>query len=72
MMYEGVPPNDPLQVDRKAQNTMNNDNSDANGIPPARQVGRKRSIDESSLTPEEKLKLERRRAYNRQSAQQGT
>lgn len=39
--------------------------------PPAQNVGRKRMIDESILSPEEARKLEERRAYNRQCAAQG-
>jgi len=39
--------------------------------PPAQNVGRKRMIDESTLSPEEARKLEERRAYNRQCAAQG-
>lgn len=40
-------------------------------IPPARQVGRNRQVDETTLSPEEARKLEVRRAYNRKSAAQG-
>jgi hypothetical protein len=38
----------------------------------AKGVGRKRTIDESLLDPEELRKLESRRAYNRQCAAKGT
>jgi len=41
------------------------------GVPPAKNVGRKRTIDESTLNPEEARKLETRRAYNRQCAAKG-
>ena len=39
--------------------------------PPAKNVGRKRTIDESKLNPEEARKLETRRAYNRHCAAKG-
>lgn len=47
---------------------VTSDTSDAE----ARNVGRKRSIDESNLEPDERKKLESRRAYNRQCAAKGT
>ena len=40
-------------------------------VPPAKNVGRKRTIDESALNPDESRKLETRRAYNRQCAAKG-
>jgi len=42
-----------------------------NGVPPAMNVGRKRTIDESTLDADERQKLEVRRAYNRQCAAKG-
>lgn len=40
-------------------------------VPPAKNVGRKRTIDESTLNPNDARKLETRRAYNRQCAAKG-
>ena len=40
-------------------------------VPPAKNVGRKRTIDESTLNPDDARKLETRRAYNRQCAAKG-
>jgi len=43
-----------------------------NEIPPAKNVGRKRMVDETTLTPEEAEQLEAKRAYNRRCAAEGT
>lgn len=44
---------------------------DDSGIDSAKNVGRKRMIDENQLEPDDARKLEARRAYNRQCAAKG-
>jgi len=45
---------------------------DIDEIPPAKNVGRKRMIDETTLSPEDAEQLEVKRAYNRRCASEGT
>jgi hypothetical protein len=56
---------------REASVSEEDDNNSSKDPDAAKNVGRKRTIDESILEPDDLKKLESRRAYNRQCAAKG-